>query len=328
MATNPVGYLILTSTPPEAIRGVATRVEELGFGELWVAEDYFGYDGLMACDQVLGATQSIKVGLGIVSGVVRHPAVTAMAISTLSRSYPGRFTPGIGHGVPAWTSQMGLTTKSPLTSISEVVHGVRDLLAGEEVTREGRYFSFDKVKLWHPATEQVPILTGVVGPKSLELSGRIADGTVVSVLAGPNYLADAQTHIAKGLAESGRTSHLLPTFVIAAVDEDREAARASVAATIAFYVATMVHSPLITVNPFGDEIIALVQEGGAELLAANMKEEWIDELAIAGSPADVEAGIRRLLAAGASSVILTFDPATAMAQLELVSETVLPAFAN
>jgi len=328
MASNPVGYLILTSTPPENIRGVATRVEELGFGECWVAEDYFGYDGLMACDQVLGATTDIKVGLGIISSVVRHPAVTAMAISTLSRSYPGRFTPGIGHGVPAWTSQMGLTTKSPITSITEVVNGVRDLLAGEEVTREGRYFSFDKVKLWHPATEEVPILTGVVGPKSLELSGRIADGTVVSVLAGPNYLTDAQTHIAKGLAESGRTSHQLPTFAIAAIGDDRDAARASVASTIAFYVATMVHSPLVTVNPFGSEVIALVEEGGADLLAANMKDEWIDEFAIAGDADDVEAGIRRLLDAGASSVILTFDPATAMEQLEQVSTLVLPKFAD
>jgi len=328
MASNPVGYLILTSTPPENIRDTARRVEELGFGELWVAEDYFGYDGFIACDQVLGSTADIRVGLGIVSGVVRHPAVTSMAISTLSRSYPGRFLPGIGHGVPAWTGQMGITPKSPLTSITEVVNGVRDLLSGEEVTREGRYFSFDAVKLWHPATEEVPILTGVVGPKSLELSGRIADGTVVSVLAGPNYLADAKGHIERGMAESGRTSHLLPTFAIAAISEDREAARASVAATVAFYVATMVHSPLTTVNPFGEEIIALVEEGGADLLAANMKDEWLDELAIAGDADDVEAGIRRLLAAGATSVILTFDPATAMEQLEVVSRTVLPKFAE
>lgn len=327
MATNPVGYLILTSTPPEQVRGIAARVEELGFGELWVAEDYFGYDGLIACTQVLGATESIAVGLGIISGVVRHPAVTAMAISTIARSHPGRFTPGIGHGVPAWTSQMGLTPKSPITSITEVVTGVRALLSGEELTREGRYFTFDAVKLWHPATEDVPILTGVVGPKSLELSGKIADGTVVSVLAGPNYLADAQTHIARGLAESGRETHLLPTFAIAAIDDDREAARESVKKTVAFYIATMVHSPLITVNPFGQEVIDLVEQGGEEALVAGMKDEWLDEFAIAGDAGDVAAGIRRLLDAGASSVILTFEPATAAQQLEKVSAEVLPTFA-
>jgi alkanesulfonate monooxygenase SsuD/methylene tetrahydromethanopterin reductase-like flavin-dependent oxidoreductase (luciferase family) len=85
MSANPIGYLILTSTPPEEIPPTAKLVEELGYGELWVAEDYFAFDGFLASAAALDATESITVGLGIVSAVVRHPAVTAMAIASVAR---------------------------------------------------------------------------------------------------------------------------------------------------------------------------------------------------------------------------------------------------
>ncbi|MCW2718668.1 MAG: flavin-dependent oxidoreductase [Pseudonocardia sp.] len=49
--------------------------------------------------QRAGATRRVKVGLGIVASVARHPAVTAMEIATLARAYPGRFLPGVDSAV-------------------------------------------------------------------------------------------------------------------------------------------------------------------------------------------------------------------------------------
>ena len=71
----------------------------LGFDEVWLAEDYFFYGGLSSAAVVLAATERVRVGLGILSCVARHPAVTAMEISSLDRSFPGRLMQGIGHGV-------------------------------------------------------------------------------------------------------------------------------------------------------------------------------------------------------------------------------------
>ncbi|UUZ59017.1 LLM class flavin-dependent oxidoreductase [Nocardioides sp. B-3] len=144
------------------------------------------------------ATQHVKVGIGIVASVARHPAVTAMEIATLARVYPGRLLPGVGHGVPFWTDQMGLTPKSPLSALTECINGVRDLLEGMTVDLEGRQFDFHSVALGHPPTTEVPLLTGVLGPKSLALSGKIADGTVMSVLSGTKYLEAAVQHISGG----------------------------------------------------------------------------------------------------------------------------------
>ena len=79
---------------------VARRGEELGFGELWLAEDYFFTGGISGATAVLAETKEVPVGLGIVSAMVRHPAVLAMEIATMARMYPGRVHPGIGLGVP------------------------------------------------------------------------------------------------------------------------------------------------------------------------------------------------------------------------------------
>ena len=48
----------------------------------------------------IAATDRIPVGLGIVAGGVRHPAVTAMEFATLGRAYPDRFMGGISTAVP------------------------------------------------------------------------------------------------------------------------------------------------------------------------------------------------------------------------------------
>ena len=93
---------------PESIGEISRTAEDLGFDEVWVGEDYFFTGGIAAASAALAATHTIPVGIGIVSAMVRHPAVLAMEIATLARVHPGRIRPGIGLGVPGWLGQMGL----------------------------------------------------------------------------------------------------------------------------------------------------------------------------------------------------------------------------
>lgn len=320
-ASVPVGLFIATSTPPEQIGPLAAAAERLGYDEVWVAEDYFCYGGFTGAGLALGATSRVKVGLGVVASVARHPAVTAMEIATLARAYPGRFLPGIGHGVPFWTNQMGLTAKSPLTALTECVEGVRALLAGDTVDLEGKQFVFRSVAATHKPDEQVPLLTGVLGPKSLKLSGKIADGTVMSVLCGTKYLEAAVGHIRAGMAETGRTEHMIPTFALFSVSKDGKAARAAVRPALASYlVAVGAHNPLTAPYGYNDQIAELLAQGGAEHIAREMPEEWVDELAVAGDPDEVAARIEALGAAGATSVVLSpVNPATALVEMELMA---------
>ena len=93
-------------------------------------------EGQVDCDPARWESPATFL-LGIVSSVTRHPAVTAMEMATLGRAFPGRLTAGIGHGVPAWTQQMGVYPRSPLSVLREVVTTIRRLLEGETVEPAG-----------------------------------------------------------------------------------------------------------------------------------------------------------------------------------------------
>ena len=70
-----------------------------------------------------------------------------MEIATLSRMFPGRFVPGIGHGVQEWMGQVGARVASPITLLREYTTAVRDLLHGRTVDVSGHYVHLGNVAL-------------------------------------------------------------------------------------------------------------------------------------------------------------------------------------
>lgn len=321
----PVGLVLGSALPPEDIPTVARRGEELGFGELWLAEDYFFTGGISGATAVLERTTEVPVGLGIVSAMVRHPGVLAMEIATMARMYPGRVLPGVGLGVPAWIEQMGLTPPSQLAAMRECVGSVRRLLDGEELTESGKSFEFKNVKLTHPVAERVPLYMGVVGPKMLHVSGEIADGTVVSVLAGTEYVKWARRQIDDGRAAAGRTdSHRIVTFAMFSVDDDGAAARDRLRGLMGFYLAAMARSSLTEVYGIADELVALAVDG-PERVASDMKDAWIDDLAVVGTPGECAERIQALLEAGSDSVVLfPVPPEDATGVIEVAARDIFP----
>jgi alkanesulfonate monooxygenase SsuD/methylene tetrahydromethanopterin reductase-like flavin-dependent oxidoreductase (luciferase family) len=320
-----VGLVLGSALAPEEIAQMACFGESLGFSELWLAEDYFFTGGISGAACALGATERIRVGLGIVSAMVRHPAVLAMEISTLARIYPGRLLPGIGLGVPSWVEQMDLLPRSPLSAMRECVTSVRRLLAGEELTETGASFGFRNVRLTYPALEQLPVYMGVIGPKMLELSGEVADGTIGSVLATPEYVTWARGQIAIGQARAGRTGHHpFATFALASIGRDGKAAKKTIRQAVAFYLAAMPANAMTDAYGISEQTRELAK-GGPEAFEREMPDQWIEDLAIAGEPDECAEKIRRLLAAGADSVALFPCPAEqARDMVELVAAEVLP----
>jgi alkanesulfonate monooxygenase SsuD/methylene tetrahydromethanopterin reductase-like flavin-dependent oxidoreductase (luciferase family) len=309
-AQSPLGLLIASQAPPERVPQIAATAERLGFGELWLPEDYFFGGGVAAAMAALSATSSLPVGLGVVSAMARHPALLAMELASIERLHPGRVWPGIGLGVPHWVKQMGVMRRSPLTALRETVTAVRALLAGDTVTRDGDVFAFDAVTLTHPVATPPPLYMGVIGPKMLRLSGEVADGTVVSVLAGAGYLRWLRERVAEGQAVAGREGqpHRVATFALYDVDRDAAASKRRLREITAFYLAAVPKSALTDVYGVGDELTDMVQRGGADaaaLIAREMPDQWIEDLVIAGDPDECAAKVQALLDAGADSVVLS-----------------------
>ncbi|MFQ5966486.1 MAG: LLM class flavin-dependent oxidoreductase [Acidimicrobiia bacterium] len=326
MTGRQIGLVLGSAIAPEQLPPAARTAEESGFDEAWLAEDFFFTGGVSGASIVLGSTSDLAVGMGVVSAVARHPALLAMEISTLSRAFPGRLVAGIGLGVPAWVRQMGLHPPSPLSALRECVSSVRALLRGEEITVEGRTFTFDAVKLTHPELQPTPMHMGVIGPKMLQLSGEIADGSVLSVGAGEAYLRWAIDQINQGRAVGDRTDdHRVTAFALYSVDRDGAAARNAVRGPLAFYKASGGPNALTDAAGISEELEKLREEGGVDAVAAGMPDSWIDRTTIAGTPAECAERIETFYDAGADSVALFPMPATeASRMVALTAEEVLP----
>lgn len=322
-----VGLVLGSELPPERLAGAARAAEEHGFRELWLAEDYFLTGGIAGAATALAATSSIPVGLGVVSAVARHPGLLAMEISTLCRAFPGRVQPAIGLGVPAWLDQMGLRPSSPLTAVREAVTCLRTLLEGKRIDEPTRTFHFNGVQLAYPLEDVPPISLGVAGPKMLELSGEIGDGTLLSVLVGSDYVRWARERIAEGASHAGRdpAQHRVTAFVIYGISEDREQTRAQVRRTAAFYLGAGGPNAITDAAGISEDLRSMIQRGGVEAVAREMPDSWLDALTVCGDPDDCTAGLQGLLEAGAHAVALLPVPSETMQQqVELTHQHVLP----
>lgn len=321
MTRRAVGIQVGATTSPTELAAVVKEAERLGYGEIWLAEDYFELGGIASAGVALAATTEIPVGLGVVAAAARHPAVTAMEYATLGAAHPGRFMAGIGHGTPGWVRQMGVQASSPLQSLREATDAIRRLLAGQELTGEGDYFHFDRVRLTHPPGNPIPLYLGVHGPASLRLSGELGDGTLLGWFSSPEYVAWARARIDEGRTRAGRTdSHELVVLCVLAIsDDDPDAARRGIAEWARPMLASMTESPQLEASPRSTELKMLLErepEAAGKALAADL----LDEFVAAGDTPTCRTMIDRLLEAGADRVVLVPNPAGLRSTASMVEQ--------
>jgi alkanesulfonate monooxygenase SsuD/methylene tetrahydromethanopterin reductase-like flavin-dependent oxidoreductase (luciferase family) len=315
-----LGVMFRREHAPEDLPGFARRAEEAGFDELWVVEDCFYASGIASAAVALACTESITVGLGIMPAVVRNPVFAAMEIATLARLYPGRFSPGIGHGVEGWMHQIGAFPTSQLKALEEVTVTIRALLAGEALTIDGSHVRLEDAELLYPPDHIPRISLGVRGPKSLTLSGRIADGTILAEFSAPEYVSWTREQIAVGGHEAGREDpHHLTVFAATYVDSQRSSARQRLRPWVASAIASGRRNAQITPLGITSKVDELLEDGGQERLEAEMPDDWIDRLAVAGTPEDCRLAIRRLADAGADTVVLVPLPDKSLDELDVLA---------
>jgi alkanesulfonate monooxygenase SsuD/methylene tetrahydromethanopterin reductase-like flavin-dependent oxidoreductase (luciferase family) len=297
-----LGVIFHPRFAPETLVNFARRAEAAGFDELWLWEDAFLAGALTSAATVLANTERIAVGIGLMPITIRNPLFIAMEMTTLARLYPGRFLPGFGHGVDAWLKQVGAAPPSTLNALSETVPAVRALLQGKTVSAHGSYIQLENVKLIHTPAVVPPIYIGAMREKTLQLAGRIGDGTILTEMSSPAYVRWAKTHIQAGMTEAGRLDNQLVVYVQCKVDPTN-------GATARQKVRQMLSPGLLWAEPhlkalgIADEVKALHKTYGATM-AEHMPDAWLDDLCAAGTPDQAAATIQRLVEAGADSIVL------------------------
>ncbi|MDH3303333.1 MAG: LLM class flavin-dependent oxidoreductase [Acidimicrobiia bacterium] len=204
--TLSIGAMLRREIEPAHLTEAARALDGV-YDELWIVEDLPYAGGIAQLTAVLAATEHARIGHGIAPAPFRNPVALAMEWATLAEMYPGRLITGLGHGVQEWMEQIGATVVSPLTLLEETLVTTRGLLAGEEVSLDGRYVSVNRVRLEFPPHVVPPVMTGVTGPRSLRLSGVHGDGTILPEGHGPDEIATARFRIDQGRNAGGRTDH-------------------------------------------------------------------------------------------------------------------------
>lgn len=290
----------LDGLPAERLRELAPLIDQSGLDELWVVEDLGLAGGFAQAATLLADTSNVRVGIGITPAVARNPAYLAMEIAALSRIHPGRFLPGIGHGMPHWLTQVGARPTSLLAALEEVATSVTALLAGHTVTTDGRHVHLDEVALTHPPQTPPPISLGVRGPKGVAMSGRVADGTILAEGSSPDYVRQVRAAVGP--------DHRLTVFVWLCVQPERETALQQLKPVIE----RALDSDFMKFQ-LGDRI------GTAPTDPTEL------ELAVVGDPASCAQQIKSFAAAGADALIFAPLPGEEENQLQAIRDTLLPA---
>jgi len=199
-----LGVVFRPQQPPEELRAVVHACAEAGVCELWLWEDCFLEGGLTTATAALACSEKVRIGIGLLPVPLRNPALVAMELATVARLWPDRFTAAVGHGVQEWMAQVGEAVSSPLTLLREHTTAVRDLLAGETVTVDGRYIRLHDVALDRPPPTPPQLLVGGRGPKTVALAGEVSDGVLLDSLVDVDGVRRARALVDEARTAGGR----------------------------------------------------------------------------------------------------------------------------
>jgi alkanesulfonate monooxygenase SsuD/methylene tetrahydromethanopterin reductase-like flavin-dependent oxidoreductase (luciferase family) len=206
-------FLVPTSADLEETRSIARRADELGLDLIGIQDHPYQWrylDTWALIGDLLARTERIRVFPDVANLPLRPPAVMAKHAATLDVLSGGRFELGLGAGA-FWEAiaAMGGPVRSgrvALEALEEAIRIIRAFWSGERTIRfDGDHYSVRGLHPGPPPAHPIEIWLGVGKPRSLALTGRLADGWVPSLSwATPDLVPDMHRRIDEAAAEAGR----------------------------------------------------------------------------------------------------------------------------
>jgi alkanesulfonate monooxygenase SsuD/methylene tetrahydromethanopterin reductase-like flavin-dependent oxidoreductase (luciferase family) len=158
---------------------------------------------------VAAATSRIRVATRVLGVPYRPPAMVAKMAETLDRLSGGRLILGLGGGYSDDEFRaFGLGVPSPrdkVDGLGEAIAVARGLWSAPRFTYEGRRYRTDAADLEPKPDHRIPIWLGTLGPRALELTGRVADGWIPSLgFAPPERVVGMRERVLAAARDAGR----------------------------------------------------------------------------------------------------------------------------
>jgi len=153
--------------------GYAKAAEARGFHSCLVSEA--ASDALALAQHVASVTSRIQVGTAITNISLRPPLLAALQALTINAVAPGRLFLGLGTSHGPLNQAYGIPMGKPLTALRMYVHTLNSVFRGEhEGLGQMAAMGLAAAKV----ETKIPIALAGVSPKSLQLTGEIADASI------------------------------------------------------------------------------------------------------------------------------------------------------
>jgi F420-dependent oxidoreductase-like protein len=248
--------------------------------------------------------------------------MTAMTALTLAAISDDRFVLGLGASGPQVVEGLhGVPFAKPISRMRETIEIVRKAFAGEPLAYEGKHFVLPRrggegkaLRLSQPANPNIPIYLATLSPRSLELTGELADGWIGTSFT-PEHAEAFFEHIGKGAARSGRSLSDLDLQVGGAVafgtDVDRaiETRKQGLAFTLGAMGSARHNFYNAAFRRGGYEDVAVESqrlwlEGKREQAIQRIPDEMVVQTSLLGNDEMVRERIRSYASAGVTTLML------------------------
>ena len=180
------------------------EAEKLGVDIVWSAEAW-GMDAVVPLAFLAARTERIRLGTGIMQISARTPSMTAMTALTMAAVSHDRFVLGLGASGPQVVEGLqGRPFKAPITRMRETMEIARLAFAGKKIEYNGKYHQLPlpggegkALRLSQPGNENIPIYLASLSPRSLALTGEMADGWV-----GTSFSPDTGAPVIKTISDA------------------------------------------------------------------------------------------------------------------------------
>lgn len=214
---------------PATLLEAVQLAERVGFTEAMCSDHFAPWstrqgESAFAWSWLGAALQATGLRFGAVNapGQRYHPAIIAQAIATLGAMFPDRIWTAFGSGEnlneritgDRWPSKDERNER-----LEQSVHVIRELLAGREVSLDGRV-RVDRARLWTLPQYPVRLIAAAVSPETAAWAARWADGLLTT-----NQPADALRRVIDAYRDAGGDGAVMLQLHVAFADTHDRALR-------------------------------------------------------------------------------------------------------
>ncbi|MGO4447133.1 LLM class F420-dependent oxidoreductase [Mycobacterium sp. 2YAF39] len=247
----------------------ARRAHQAGVHQVWLAQQ-FDHDAIALAGLVGAAVPGLGVGTSVVPINPRHPLIVASLAQTAQAASHGNFSlGGLGAHEPE-RQAFGTSFPNTIARLRDHLTVLRSIFDTGSVAFHGDELTAEPG--W-PVTVagggRVPIYVAAMGPKALQVTGELADGTL-PFLAGPTTIAEfIKPVIGKAAADAGRPEPRIIAAVPVLVSDDVDVAQRVAAERLSCYESIPSYQKVIARERV-DSVVDLAGIGSAERVAERL----------------------------------------------------------